>query len=173
MKVRSRVQPEEQDDEVGATIHDVAREAGVSIATVSRVINGNSPVRAATRERVSQALAKLQYIPHGGARSLVNRQTRTIGVLLPDMFGEFFSEVIRGVDQVARQRQYSLLVTSTHGDSQSAEAMLRTLHGKVDGLVVLSSDLEMQDAARNLLRRTPVVFLNLSLIHISEPTRPY
>lgn len=160
MKVRSRVQPEGRDDEAGATIHDVAREAGVSIATVSRVINGNSPVRAATRERVSQALARLRYIPHGGARSLVNRQTRTIGVLLPDMFGEFFSEVIRGVDQVARQRQYSLLVTSTHGDSQSAEAMLRTLHGKVDGLVVLSSDLEMQDAVRNLLRRTPVVFLN-------------
>lgn len=143
-----------------ATIHDVAREAQVSIATVSRVLNGADTVRGATLEKVKAALAKLQYVPHGGARSLVRRETRTIGVLLPDMHGEFFSEIIRGIDQVTRQRDYSLLVTSTHGDSRSAEAMLRTLHGKVDGLIVLTSDPEMFRAVRGLVSRTAVVFLN-------------
>ena len=165
MTVQSRVMPEELGDQAGVTIHDVAREAKVSIATVSRVLNGNSTVRDVTRERVQEVVRRLRYMPHGGARSLIKRETRTIGVLLPDMFGEFFSEVIRGLDQVARQRHYSLLVTCTHGESQSAEAMVRTMHGKVDGLVVLSSDIEMYAPLKHLLRRTPVVFLN----HVQGP----
>ena len=165
MTIQSRVMSEAQGDEAGVTIHDVAREAKVSIATVSRVLNGNSAVRDATRERVHEVVRRLRYVPHGGARSLIKRETRTIGVLLPDMFGEFFSEVIRGLDQVARQRHYSLLVTCTHGESQSAEAMVRTMHGKVDGLVVLSSDIEMYAPLKHLLRRTPVVFLN----HVQGP----
>ena len=165
MAIRPRATQEEQRDEGGVTIHDVAREAKVSIATVSRVLNGNDTVRDVTRERVHKAVQRLRYVPHGGARSLIKRETRTIGVLLPDMFGEFFSEVIRGLDQVARQRHYSLLVTCTHGESQSAEAMVRTMHGKVDGLVVLSSDIEMYAPLKELLRRTPVVFLN----HVQGP----
>ncbi len=163
MGIQSREVPEEPEQrgsEAEVTIHDVAREAEVSIATVSRVLNGSRLVRGATRERVQGAVKKLGYVPHGGARSLIKRETRTIGVLLPDMFGEFFSEVIRGLDQVARQRNYSLLVTCTHGEPRSAETMLRTMHGKVDGMVVLSSDIEMHAALKNLLRRTPVVFLN-------------
>lgn len=165
MTIRSRVIQEEQSAEGGVTIHDVAREAEVSIATVSRVLNGNDTVRDVTRERVHEAVQRLRYVPHGGARSLIKRETRTIGVLLPDMFGEFFSEVIRGLDQVARQRHYSLLVTCTHGESQSAEAMVRIMHGKVDGLVVLSSDIELYAPLKELLRRTPVVFLN----HVQGP----
>jgi len=165
MTIQSRGMPEEPGDQAEVTIHDVAREAKVSIATVSRVLNGNRTVRDVTRERVQEVVRRLGYVPHGGARSLIKRETRTIGVLLPDMFGEFFSEVIRGLDQVARQRHYSLLVTCTHGESQSAEAMVRTMHGKVDGLVVLSSDIEMYAPLKHLLRRTPVVFLN----HVQGP----
>ena len=165
MTIQSRGMPEEPGDQAEVTIHDVAREAKVSIATVSRVLNGNPTVRDETRERVQEVIRRLRYVPHGGARSLIKRETRTIGVLLPDMFGEFFSEVIRGLDQVARQRHYSLLVTCTHGEPQSAEAMVRIMHGKVDGLVVLSSDIEMYAPLKELLRRTPVVFLN----HVQGP----
>jgi len=165
MTIQSRGMQEEPGDQAEVTIHDVAREAKVSIATVSRVLNGNRTVRDVTRERVQEVIRRLRYVPHGGARSLIKRETRTIGVLLPDMFGEFFSEVIRGLDQVARQRHYSLLVTCTHGESQSAEAMVRIMHGKVDGLVVLSSDIEMYAPLKELLRRTPVVFLN----HVQGP----
>jgi len=151
------------------TIHDVAQRAGVSIATVSRALNGNGIVSPKTGKRVLEAVQELGYMLHGGARSLSKRETRTIGVLLPDMYGEFFSEVIRGLDLVARKRHYSLLVTCTHGESQSAEASLRAMHGKVDGLVVLSADIDMQAALSNLLRRTPVVFLNRPQVPGQEP----
>ncbi|MCE1229856.1 MAG: LacI family transcriptional regulator [Firmicutes bacterium] len=156
----SKASPASRRHAPSVTIHDVAREANVSIATVSRALNGSDAVVDATLKKVNAALAKLNYVPHSGARSLVKRETRTMGVLLPDMFGEFFSEVIRGIDQVARQRQYSLLVTSTHGDSHSAEAMLKALHGKVDGLIVLASDVEMYRAVKQRLSHTPVIFLN-------------
>ncbi|BDU76048.1 LacI family DNA-binding transcriptional regulator [Mesoterricola sediminis] len=142
------------------TIHDVAREARVSIATVSRVLNGTNPVKGATSERVMAAVERLGYIPHSGARSLIKRETRTLGVLLPDMFGEFFSELIRGLDLVARRRGFALLVTCTHGEASAAETMLRTMHGKVDGMVILSSDLDLDAGLCRLLGRTPTVFLN-------------
>lgn len=150
----------ERTETADVTIHDVAREAGVSIATVSRVLNGSNPVKGATSERVMEAVERLGYIPHSGARSLIKRETRTLGVLLPDMFGEFFGELIRGLDQVARRRGYALLVTCTHGESSAAETMLRTMHGKVDGMVLLGSDLDLDAAMLRLLGRTPAVFLN-------------
>jgi LacI family transcriptional regulator len=160
MNKRPRRKPGKPEGEAVVTIHDVAREAKVSIATVSRALNAEALVRGTTRERIDAAVKKLRYVPHSGARSLIMRETRTIGVLLPDIFGEFFSEVIRGLDDVARQQGYSLLVTCTHGDSRSAQAMLKAMHGRVDGLVVLSSDLGTQAFLRVLPSRTPVVFLN-------------
>ena len=80
-----------------ANIRDVARRAEVSVASVSRVLNGAGPVTAATREKVLQAVEALQYVPHSGARSLSTSKTQTIGVVLPDLYGEFFSELIRGM----------------------------------------------------------------------------
>jgi LacI family transcriptional regulator len=78
-----------------ATIRDVARAASVSVATVSRVLNGNERVREDTRQRIRGVIQKLDYSPHGTARSLITRKTSTLGVLLPDLYGEFFSELIR------------------------------------------------------------------------------
>jgi len=160
MQHRAERKTEDPGNGVEATIHDVARVAKVSIATVSRALNGEGTVREDTRQRVTAAVKELGYIPHSGARSLKMRETRTLGVLLPDIFGEFFSEVIRGLDQVARERGYSLLVTCTHGDASSAATMLRAMHGRVDGLVVLASDMRIQGLLKVLPRLTPVVFLN-------------
>ena len=99
-----------------ATIRDVAREAGVSVATVSRVLNGTAPVADDTRRRILDAARQLRYQPHAAARSLSLRRTNALGVVLPDLHGEFFSELLRGVDTTAQRAGLHLLVSSSHHD---------------------------------------------------------
>jgi LacI family transcriptional regulator len=119
------------------TIKDVARAAGVSVATVSRVQNGSALVKDATRRRVGEVADRLGYSPHGAARSLITSRTNTLGVVLPDIYGEFFSEVIRGIDQTASRHGYHLLVSSSHEDRSAVESALRSMRGRVDGLIVM------------------------------------
>jgi LacI family transcriptional regulator len=121
----------------GATIRDVARAADVSVATVSRTLNGLETVAGATRDRVMRAAGELDYIPHSGARSLSSKRTDTIGVLLPDLHGEFFSELIRGIDLAARSRRLHLLLSTSHGDPQEAAAALRSMRSRVDAVIVM------------------------------------
>ena len=83
-----------EEQRVVTTIRDVAQQAGVSVATASRALNGLSNVTPLLRERVEAAARELAYVPHSGARSLTMRRTNSIGVVLPDLFGEFFSEQI-------------------------------------------------------------------------------
>src|SRR5260370_25219978 len=85
------------------TIHDVAARAGVSVATVSRVLNGKQLVRQETADHVLSVARTLRFVPNVAARSLSIRRSQTIGIVLPDVHGEFFSEVIRGVDVAARK----------------------------------------------------------------------
>jgi LacI family transcriptional regulator len=107
---------------VSITIRDVAHRAGVSVTTVSRALNGTGPVSDDVRRRVEAASAELRYLPHGTARSLITRRTDVFGVVLPDLFGEFFSEVIRGMDPQAQQRGYHLLLSAarTTGGARSS-----------------------------------------------------
>ena len=120
------------------TIRDVAREANVSVATVSRALNGHSNVAEPVRRQVLEVANRLRYSPHAAARSLSSRRTQTIGVVLPDLYGEFFSELIRGIDAVARARGRHLLLSSYHGDRDEQGAALRAMRGRVDGLLVMS-----------------------------------
>ena len=145
---------------MSASIKEVALKAGVSIATVSRVINDKGPVAGETRRRILEAIEQLRYVPHGAARSLITNQTDTIGVLLPDLYGEFFSEVIRGIDLAARRSGFHVLVSGFHSDRAEIEAVLRALRGRVDGLIVLSPDVDAQSLRRNLPETLPVVLLN-------------
>jgi len=145
---------------LSASIKEVALKAGVSIATVSRVINDKGPVAVETRQRILAAIEQLRYVPHGAARSLITNQTDTIGVLLPDLYGEFFSEVIRGVDLAARRNGFHVLISGFHSDRAEIEAVLRALRGRVDGLIVLSPDVDAQGLRRNLPETLPVVLLN-------------
>jgi LacI family transcriptional regulator len=145
---------------LSASIKEVALKAGVSIATVSRVINDKGPVALETRQRILAAIEQLRYVPHGAARSLITNQTDTIGVLLPDLYGEFFSEVIRGIDLAARRSGYHVLISGFHSDRAEIEAVLRALRGRVDGLIVLSPDVDAQGLRRNLPDTLPVVLLN-------------
>ncbi len=142
------------------TIKDVARLAGVSVATVSRVYNNSAVVREETRERVRRVTEELGYSPHGAARSLITSRTHTLGVLLPDLYGEFFSEVIRGIDLASQREGYHLLVSSARHDGRPLEAALQSMRGRVDGLIVMSPDLNARASRRSLPDRFPVVLLN-------------
>ena len=143
-----------------ATIRDVARTASVSVASVSRALNGHPSVTAATRARVIEAAEALNYVPHLGARSLSTKRSNTIGVVLPDLFGEFFSEIIRGIDYAAHRRGLQLLLSNMHGSAQETAAALRAMRGRVDGLLVMSPQLDADFLAHNLPKGLPVVVMN-------------
>jgi LacI family transcriptional regulator len=145
---------------MSATIKEVAREAGVSVATVSRVFNEKGPVREETRLRIQEVAQRLGYAPHAMARSLITKKTGTLGVLLPDLYGEFFSEVIRGADLAARRDGYHILVSSSHSDRSEVEAVLRALRGRIDGLIVMSPEADARALEANLPGGLPVVLLN-------------
>lgn len=120
-----------------ATIRDVAERAGVSVASASRALNRLDNVTDAMRERVETAARELNYVPHLGARNLTKRETNAVGVVLPDLFGEFFSEIIRGIDSVAHRSGFQLLLSNMHGSTQGTAAALRSMRGRVDGLLVM------------------------------------
>ena len=142
------------------TIREVARAAGVSVATVSRVLNESGPVAGDTRDRIRRVAGEMRYIPNGAARSLSMRRTGTLGVLLPDLYGEFFSEVIRGLDQAAQRARFQLLLSSSHNSRHDIEAALQAMRGRVDGLVVMSPHIDVAVLAANLPESLPAVMLN-------------
>jgi LacI family transcriptional regulator len=146
-----------------ATIRDVAKAAGVSVATVSRALNGQARVTPQTRDRIVAAAAALRFTPSSAARSLITRRTNTVGALLPDLFGEYFSELIRGIDVKARARGLHLLVSSSHGDAAEAGAALRAMNGRVDGLLVMSPHLDTDSLAASLPVGLPVVLISTRL----------
>ena len=146
-----------------ATIKDVAREARVSVASVSRALNGGRGVTAETGQRIREAATRLRYMPHAAARMLITRRTNTIGALLPDLYGEFFSELIRGIDQAARARGLHLLVSSSHDGVDAAAAALRAMQGRVDGMLILSTHVDEAFLRANLPIGLPAVLLNSSV----------
>lgn len=143
-----------------ATIRDVARAAAVSTATVSRVLNGTARVSDETRRRVSEAAKRLDYWPNGSARSLIHSRTQTLGVLLPDIFGEFFSEVIRGIDKAVRDAGLQVLLSSSHSSAEGLLSAAKAMAGRVDGFILMAPDLEAESAVDRIRKRFPLVLLN-------------
>jgi LacI family transcriptional regulator len=143
-----------------ATIRDVARAAGVSIATVSRVYADSSVVTEETGRRVLAAGARLDYWPNAAARSLTTSRTGVLGVLLPDIHGEFFSEVIRGIDQAAAAHRFQVIVSGSHAHADALVSMGRSLRGRVDGLIVMAPDETCMPVVEQLARSFPIVLLN-------------
>lgn len=134
--------------------------ANVSVASVSRALNGHGGVTAETQKRIREVAARLRYVPHSAARSLITRRTQTIGALLPDLHGAFFSELIRGIDLAARARGLYLLVSSSHGDATEAAIALRAMQGRVDGLLVMSPHADAAFLDENLPIILPTVLIN-------------
>lgn len=125
------------------TIRDVAEAAGVSVTTVSHVMNGTRPVAAATSERVLGAVADLGYRPSAVARALKGEGTKTLGMLVTSSTNPFFAEVIRGVEEACFERGYSLILGNTGDVGQRLEAYLATLYSKrIEGLVVMTTNVD-------------------------------
>jgi LacI family transcriptional regulator len=143
-----------------ATIRDVARRAQLSVATVSRALNGFDNVSEQARERITAAVSELGYVPHAGARSLSLSRNNAIGVVLPDLHGEFFSEIVRGMDREASRRGYLLLLSNLHAGGEQAANALRAMRGRVDGLVVMAPHLGVQELAAALPSGLPSILIN-------------
>ncbi|MDB5053015.1 MAG: LacI family transcriptional regulator [Bacilli bacterium] len=123
-----------------ATMKHVATEAGVSTATISRVLTGNGFVSDEVTTRVQAAIAKLNYQPNAVARSLKNDKTLTIGVIIPDISNPFFMSILRGIEDVVRPKGYHLIFCSSDEDPQKEGELLQLLHEKrVDAVVLATS----------------------------------
>ncbi len=122
---------------MGITIKDIAREAGVSITTVSRVLNNKPDVSEETKDRITTLIDQLGYNPNSIARGLVLQKTYTIGLIIPDITNPFFPEVARGIEDAARQLGYSVIFYNTDNHINEEKKAIEVLKGKqVDGLIV-------------------------------------
>ncbi|MGH8774571.1 MAG: LacI family DNA-binding transcriptional regulator [Jiangellaceae bacterium] len=142
----------------GTTIRDVAAHAGVSIATVSRVMRGSTPVASATRDRVLASIADLGFRPSTLGRALAEGRHAANGIVFPDLSGPYYAEVVLGYEEVAGELGRSVLILSTHGRDAAPE-MVRELAGRVDGLVVLGRTVSDDVVAEITDRGTPVVMI--------------
>ena len=128
---------------MATSIKDVAREAGVSIATVSRVLNDIDVVNEDTKKKVLDAIKKLGYRPNIVARSLKTQRTKTIGILLPDISNQFYPEIVRGAEDVSNIYDYNIILCNSDLDIEKEKEYLRVLKEKmVDGVLYMSSSLQ-------------------------------
>ncbi|MFJ7678821.1 catabolite control protein A [Peribacillus sp. NPDC097198] len=124
------------------TIYDVAREANVSMATVSRVVNGNPNVKPATRKKVADVINRLGYRPNAVARGLASKKTTTVGVVIPDISSIFFAELARGIEDIASMYKYNIILSSSDENIDKEFHLLNTMLGKqVDGIVFMSGNI--------------------------------
>jgi len=141
------------------TIADVAQQARVSIATVSRVLNGSTPVVPETAERVQTAVTALNYVPHSAARTLANHRTDTIGLLLPEISGAFFQPLLRGVEAGVSEAGFDLLIHTTQPGPENAPRRTLGEHN-TDGLLVFTESLDIRELTRLQNSGFPVVLLH-------------
>mgnify|MGYP001668146332 FL=1 len=140
------------------TIYDVAREAKVSMATVSRVVNGNSNVRKETRDRVLEVIKRLHYQPNAVAQGLASKRTTTVGLIVPDLTNLYFAELSKGIDDIALLYKYNIIITSIENRLMKEDQVIQSLLNKqVDGVIYMSN--RLSDAAADAFKRTdtPVV----------------
>jgi LacI family transcriptional regulator len=146
------------------TMAQVAREAGVSLMTVSRVINNKEGVSQATRERVQGVIERLDYHPSDIARGLVTKRTGTLGLVVPDIANPFFAEVARGAEYVAYSGGYNVFLCNTDEDTQRELDVLQSLEEKrVDGIVVCSSRLDDGELEEAVASHPAAVLVNRRL----------
>jgi len=157
------------------TIRDVAKKAGVSVATVSRYINRNTPVSAEVSKRVKEVMTELRYVPHAAARNLASRKTRVVGLLLNNLHNDFFVPLLNGVEGVVRRMGYNLIVATYHADSRKEAAPPIGPHN-TDGLLVFSDGLMDDDLVKLnetgfpmiLVHRTPPLSTNIPSVTVEN-----
>lgn len=140
------------------TIYDVAREAGVSMATVSRVVNGNKNVKENTRKKVLEVIDRLDYRPNAVARGLASKRTTTVGVVIPDITNTYFATLAKGIDDIAEMYKYNIVLANSDEDDEKEVAVVNTLFSKqVDGVIFMGYHLTEKIRSEFSRSRTPVV----------------
>lgn len=145
-------------DKQTITIYDVAREAGVSMATVSRVVNGNPNVKPTTRKKVLDVIERLDYRPNAVARGLASKRTTTVGVIIPDVTNMYFSTLARGMDDIATMYKYNIILANSDENAQKEVSVLNNLLAKqVDGVIYMGNRITDELRAEFSRSKTPVV----------------
>lgn len=140
------------------TIYDVAREANVSMATVSRVVNGNPNVKPATRKKVLEVIERLGYRPNAVARGLASKKTTTVGVIIPDISNPFFAELARGIEDIATMYKYNIILSNSDQNKDKELHLLNTMLGKqVDGIVFMGGNISEEHVAEFKRSPAPIV----------------
>lgn len=153
-----------------ATIHDVAKLAKVSIATVSRVTSNEGVVNEKTKARVLKAMEELGYIPNSAARTLRMSQSNIIVVLMINIKNSFFSEFIRGIEEVAREAGYYLLIGSTNGEKEKEKEYLNLIReSRADGVILTTANVEADTTIEKISQDSPIV---LTFDYIPNPDIP-
>jgi LacI family transcriptional regulator len=146
-------------------IAEIALRAKVSTATVSRTLNQSGPVKAATARKIWRAVSALNYYPNSHARALASGRSRIIGLIVSDITNPFFPELIHSFEAMASQEQYDLLLTSTDYSTNRMTACLgRMLERKVDGVAMMTSEMDV-GLIKGLSRRgVPIVFMDVGQV---------
>lgn len=140
------------------TLYDVAREAGVSIATVSKFLNGAQRFSLPVETTINKVVAQLGYRSNEAARSMVTGKTKTIGVAILDINNPHFTAVVKGANRIAIEKGYTLLLVDTEENQRRELQLLNALSGRVDGLII-SSRMPESDLAKVIAYRKPIVLL--------------
>jgi len=157
-KVERKTKPKEPGR--AASISDVARESGVSIFTVSAVVNKKSHVGKNLRERVESAIRKLNYRPNLIARSLIKQKTQTIGMIVPDIANPFFPMVVRGAEDAAQKQGYNLLLCNSDDSPEKEERVVELLLAKrVDGILLTKAAGDFRPSLRQMIKEVNVPFV--------------
>jgi LacI family transcriptional regulator len=140
------------------TIYDVAREAKVSMATVSRVLNGTAVVKEETKQRVLDAIQRLGYRPNAVARGLASKRTQTIGVIVPDVSAAFVAELVRGIEDIAAMYDYQIILANSDAQLKREIDLIGTMWEKqVDGLIYMTNHLQKEHIQAFEQAQIPVV----------------
>ncbi len=142
-------------------IHKVALKAGVSIATVSRALNNSNLVKPNTKAKILKIVDDLNYIPNPIARSLSKQSTETIGVVLPDLVGEFFMDFIHSIDEEAYKRGWHVLISSSHSQRNIIETLIELMgSGRVDGVILMAPQIQTEVSEIIQKSKTPIILVN-------------
>lgn len=152
------------------TINDVAKQSGVSTATVSRIINGQSGYTEKTREKVLEIIQEMGYKPNAIARGLVNKRTNTIGVLLPNLSSRLASALLKGIENSAHKLDYSVIICDTESDGKRTIEYLDVLTEKqIDGIIITSEWLKDLYEEAIVKMKIPVVLVLTASSHLQIP----
>ena len=140
---------------------DIARELGLSVVTISKVIRNHSDISEETRQRVLKRIKELNYEPNMAARALVTGRTYSAGLIVPDLMHPFFAEVASGLSEVLRRKNYSLLISSTQGDPDlERQEIKRLLSRRLDALMIASTQTTVESFRRIEERKVPYVLID-------------